>query len=69
MWKESINFHAIADIVFLFLLFFRPLHVAASRGLVTVVQDLITRGASLLAVDNKGVYGDGVDWKINSIEF
>lgn len=31
-----------------------PLHIAANNGLVSVVQELITKGASLLAVDNKG---------------
>lgn len=31
-----------------------PLHIASAQGLVTVVQDLITRGASLLTVDNQG---------------
>lgn len=35
---------------------FRPLHIAASNGLVSVVQELITKGASLLAVDNKGKF-------------
>ena len=35
-------------------LFARPLHIAAQNGLVSVVQELISKGASLLALDNKG---------------
>lgn len=34
--------------------FHRPLHLAAKNGLVPVVQELITRGANLLAEDEDG---------------
>jgi len=33
---------------------FSPLHIAARQGLTPVVQDLIAKGASLTATDNKG---------------
>lgn len=37
------------------LLFFpRPLHLAARNGLATVVQALLSRGATVLAVDEEG---------------
>ena len=34
----------------------RPLHIAAKQGLVPVAQDLIAKGASLIAQDSKGGY-------------
>ena len=34
--------------------FFRPLHIAAKGGLVPVVQDLISKGGSVLALDETG---------------
>ena len=36
------------------LLLHRPLHLAASNGMVPVVQELIVRGANLLAQDEDG---------------
>ena len=36
------------------LMFCRPLHMAAKYGLVPVVQDLISKGASLVALDESG---------------
>lgn len=33
---------------------FRPLHVAARNGLTVVVQELLAKGASVLAVDENG---------------
>ena len=33
---------------------FRPLHIAAKGGLVPVVQDLISKGGSVLALDETG---------------
>jgi ankyrin repeat protein len=38
------------------LLVFSALHIAAKQGLTPVVQDLIAKGASLTAVDNKGKF-------------
>lgn len=32
----------------------RPLHVAARKGLATVVQVLLSRGAAVMAVDEEG---------------
>lgn len=32
----------------------RPLHIAARNGLATVVQALLNRGATVLAVDEEG---------------
>lgn len=32
----------------------RPLHLAARNGLATVVQALLSRGATVLAVDEEG---------------
>lgn len=32
----------------------RPLHVAARKGLTVVVQELLGKGASVLAVDENG---------------
>lgn len=32
----------------------RPLHVAARNGLTVVVQELLAKGASVLAVDENG---------------
>lgn len=32
----------------------RPLHIAARRGLATVVQVLLSRGAAVMAVDEQG---------------
>lgn len=32
----------------------RPLHVAAKKGLTVVVQELLGKGASVLAVDENG---------------
>lgn len=40
--------------VFIFL--FRPLHVAARNGLTVVVQELLAKGASVLAVDENGKF-------------
>lgn len=37
-----------------FSLLFRPLHVAARNGLIVVVQELLAKGASVLAVDENG---------------
>ena len=34
--------------------FARPLHLAARNGLATVVQALLSRGATVLAVDEEG---------------
>lgn len=34
----------------------RPLHVAARNGLTVVVQELLAKGASVLAVDENGKY-------------
>lgn len=36
------------------LLLHRPLHVAARNGLTVVVQELLAKGASVLAVDENG---------------
>lgn len=33
----------------------RPLHIAARNGLATVVQALLNRGATVLAVDEEGM--------------
>lgn len=35
---------------------FRPLHIAARNGLATVVQALLNRGATVLAVDEEGEF-------------
>ena len=35
--------------------FFRPLHLAAPLGMIDVVETLLTKGASITAVDSKGV--------------
>lgn len=32
----------------------RPLHIAARKGLATVVQVLLSRGAAVMAVDEEG---------------
>lgn len=34
---------------------FRPLHIAARYGLTPVVQDLITKGSSVYALDENGM--------------
>lgn len=34
----------------------RPLHIAARNGLASVVQALLSRGATVLAVDEEGAY-------------
>ena len=34
---------------------FRPLHLAAPLGMIDVVETLLTKGASITAVDSKGV--------------
>lgn len=34
----------------------RPLHVAAKKGLTVVVQELLRKGASVLAVDENGQF-------------
>lgn len=34
--------------------FFRPLHVAARNGLKVVVEELLAKGACVLAVDENG---------------
>lgn len=36
--------------------FLRPLHVAARNGLTVVVQELLAKGASVLAVDENGKF-------------
>lgn len=41
-------------------MFYRPLHIAAKQGLTPVVQDLISKGASLTVVDNKGKCADKI---------
>lgn len=38
----------------------RPLHVAARNGLTVVVQELLGKGASVLAVDENGQYHNTV---------
>lgn len=43
---------------FVFLL--RPLHIAARNGLASVVQALLSRGATVLAVDEEGGWGPGI---------
>lgn len=35
----------------------RPLHIAARNGLASVVQALLSRGATVLAVDEEGGWG------------
>lgn len=35
-------------------LFFRPLHIAARNGLKVVVEELLAKGACVLAVDENG---------------
>lgn len=35
----------------------RPLHIAARNGLASVVQALLSRGATVLAVDEEGEWG------------
>lgn len=37
----------------------RPLHIAARNGLASVVQALLSRGATVLAVDEEGGWGLG----------
>lgn len=37
-------------------LLLRPLHVAARNGLTVVVQELLAKGASVLAVDENGKF-------------
>lgn len=39
---------------FILVLLWRPLHVAARNGLTVVVQELLAKGASVLAVDENG---------------
>lgn len=43
--------HSLADLTYFPL---RPLHVAARNGLTVVVQELLAKGASVLAVDENG---------------
>lgn len=42
--------------VFPFSVACRPLHIAARNGLASVVQALLSRGATVLAVDEEGAY-------------
>lgn len=44
----------VVSVFFTFLLSTRPLHIAARNGLATVVQALLSRGATVLAVDEEG---------------
>lgn len=48
-----------ADFMCFFFLSFipRPLHIAARNGLASVVQALLSRGATVLAVDEEGGWG------------
>lgn len=41
-------------------MYIRPLHIAARNGLATVVQALLNRGATVLAVDEEGKTGFAV---------
>ena len=41
----------------------RPLHIAAKGGLVPVVQDLISKGGSVLALDESGEHVHSLDWQ------
>lgn len=47
---ECSRLHAVR----IFFIFCRPLHIAAKNGLVPVVQDLISKGGSVLALDENG---------------
>ena len=41
-------------IFYIWQLLFRPLHIAARNGLVSIVQLLISKGANIFAVDSNG---------------
>lgn len=42
----------------------RPLHLAARNGLATVVQALLSRGATVLAVDEEGEQHRNLDFSV-----
>lgn len=46
--------HSCLILFFLSSFLSRPLHVAARNGLTVVVQELLAKGASVLAVDENG---------------
>ena len=51
MIRFSVNFNQSEFLLSIF----RPLHLAAPLGMIDVVETLLTKGASITAVDSKGV--------------
>lgn len=47
----------------------RPLHIAARKGLATVVQVLLSRGAAVMAVDEDGKAVIMIGWEKQSQKF
>lgn len=56
-WQDSLAPYSVCLLCFSLL---RPLHIAARNGLASVVQALLSRGATVLAVDEEGGWGQGL---------
>lgn len=53
---QFVKYWLASELIFVFIFLWRPLHVAARNGLTVVVQELLAKGASVLAVDENGKF-------------
>lgn len=56
-WQDSLAPYSVCLLLSSLL---RPLHIAARNGLASVVQALLSRGATVLAVDEEGGWSQGL---------
>lgn len=54
MQPTFVIYYLVLSFIYEFASLLRPLHVAARNGLTVVVQELLGKGASVLAVDENG---------------